>query len=44
MAQLAFAEVPGVLVDARELLRAGPTYTLDTLRELQREHPRRSWC
>lgn len=39
MASLAFADVPGVQVDARELQREGPTYTLDTLRELQREHP-----
>lgn len=39
MAQLAFAEVPGAVVDARETRRDGPTYTLDTLRELQHEHP-----
>ena len=39
MARLAFAEVPGVVVDKRETLRDGPTYTLDTLRELQAEHP-----
>jgi nicotinate-nucleotide adenylyltransferase len=40
MAQLAFEGLPGAVVDARELRRAGPTYTLDTLRELQQEHPR----
>jgi len=39
MAQLAFEGLAGALVDARELRRAGPTYTLDTLRELQQEHP-----
>jgi nicotinate-nucleotide adenylyltransferase len=39
MAQLAFGGVPGVVVDPREVLRAGPTYTLDTLRELKREFP-----
>ena len=39
MAQLAFAEVPHARVDGRELQRAGPTYTVDTLRELQREFP-----
>ncbi|HJS04242.1 MAG TPA: nicotinate (nicotinamide) nucleotide adenylyltransferase [Variovorax sp.] len=39
MAQLAFGGLPGVVVDARELRRAGPTYTLDTLRELQQERP-----
>lgn len=38
MAQLAFAGVPGVIVDNRETLRDGPTYTLDTLRELQQAH------
>ncbi|MDQ7955711.1 MAG: nicotinate (nicotinamide) nucleotide adenylyltransferase [Pseudomonadota bacterium] len=39
MARLAFAEVPGAVVDAREIERDGPTYTLDTLRELQAERP-----
>ena len=39
MARLAFADLPGVQVDARELLRDGPTYTVDTVRELQGEYP-----
>ena len=39
MAQLAFAHVPRAIVDGRELERAGPTYTVDTLRELRREFP-----
>ncbi len=39
MARLAFDGVAGAVVDARETLRPGPTYTLDTLRELQREQP-----
>jgi nicotinate-nucleotide adenylyltransferase len=39
MAQLAFAEVPRAVVDGRELQRAGPTYTIDTLRELRQEFP-----
>ena len=39
MARLAFSEVPQTIVDGRELQRAGPTYTVDTLRELQREFP-----
>lgn len=39
MTRLAFAEVPGVVVDDRELRRAGPTYSIDTLRELQAGHP-----
>lgn len=40
MAKLAYADLPLVHVDARETLRKGPTYTVDTLRELQVEHPR----
>jgi nicotinate-nucleotide adenylyltransferase len=39
MARLAFAPLPAVLVDDRELRRTGPTYSIDTLRELQAEHP-----
>lgn len=39
MARLAFAELPQAVVDPRELERAGPTYSIDTLRELQAEHP-----
>lgn len=39
MARLAFGEVPGAVVDDRELRRSGPTYTVDTLRELRREFP-----
>ena len=39
MARLAFAAVPAVQVDDRELRRSGPTYSVDTLRELQAGHP-----
>ena len=39
MAQLAFEGIPGAQVDERETRRAGPTYTVDTLAELQAEHP-----
>ena len=39
MAELAFGDIAGVVVDPRETLRAGPTYTLDTLQELQSEQP-----
>jgi nicotinate-nucleotide adenylyltransferase len=39
MAQRAFGDVPRALVDERELRRSGPTYTVDTLRELRREFP-----
>ena len=40
MARLAFADLPRAKVDARETLRQGPSYTVDTLRELHGEHPR----
>jgi nicotinate-nucleotide adenylyltransferase len=39
MARLAFASEPKVVVDPREIHRAGPTYTVDTLRELRAEMP-----
>nr|WP_315426289.1 nicotinate (nicotinamide) nucleotide adenylyltransferase [uncultured Albidiferax sp.] len=38
MARLAFAGIAGVRVDPREILRDGPTYTIDTLHELRAEH------
>jgi nicotinate-nucleotide adenylyltransferase len=37
MARLAFVGVPNTVVDDRELLRAGPTFTIDTLEALQAE-------
>lgn len=39
MTRLAFADVPRTVIDERELRRAGPTYTVDTLRELRGEQP-----
>ncbi len=39
MTRLAFAGLPGVVVDDRELRRSGPTYTIDTLEALRLEHP-----
>ena len=39
MCRLAFANVPHALVDARETLRSGPTYSIDTLQELQHQYP-----
>jgi nicotinate-nucleotide adenylyltransferase len=39
MARIAFAATPRAVVDPREIQRAGPTYTIDTLRELRNEHP-----
>ena len=38
MARLAFENMARVVVDDRELQRAGPTFTLETLRALQAEH------
>ena len=39
MTRLAFAGVPRVVVDGREIERAGPSFTIDTLRDLQSENP-----
>ena len=39
MCRLAFADVPRTVVDTREMQRSGPTYTIDTLHELQAEYP-----
>jgi len=42
MVRLAFAQLPQVVVDDREIRRAGPSYTVDTLREIAAEHPEAS--
>jgi len=39
MTQLAFAAVPQVLVDAQEINRPGPSYTIDSLRALAAAQP-----
>jgi nicotinate-nucleotide adenylyltransferase len=39
MTRLAFGHLPRTVIDERELQRPGPTYTIDTLRELKAEHP-----
>jgi nicotinate-nucleotide adenylyltransferase len=39
MSRLAFAEVRGALVDEREMLRRGPSYTIDTLLDLKAQYP-----
>jgi nicotinate-nucleotide adenylyltransferase len=39
MTRLAFSNVPQAIVDTREIARSGPTYTVDTLRELKAEFP-----
>ena len=42
--QSAVADVPGLVVDDRELRRPGPSYTVDTLASLRREFPRIPLC
>ena len=39
MLQLAIASAPLLILDTRELQRSGPSYTLDTLNELNQEYP-----
>ncbi len=39
MARLAFAGLPGAVVDPRETLRTGASYTIDTVLELHAEFP-----
>lgn len=42
--RLAVADVPGLVVDDRELKRPGPSYTIDTLISLRGEFPRTPLC
>ncbi len=39
MAELAFSPLPKVVVDSREIERSGPSYTVQSLRELRTERP-----
>jgi nicotinate-nucleotide adenylyltransferase len=39
MVRLAFAELPGVVIDERELQRSGASYTIDTIDALRQEQP-----
>jgi nicotinate-nucleotide adenylyltransferase len=39
MTELAFAKLPKVLVDKQEIVRNGPSYTVDTLRNLAAARP-----
>lgn len=39
MARIAFGELPRTVIDDRETRRPGPTYTIDTLRELKAQMP-----
>jgi nicotinate-nucleotide adenylyltransferase len=43
MTQLAIADTPHFTLDSRELQRSGPTFTLDTLRELAAQWPTHEW-
>lgn len=43
MLQLAVGEDPRQRIEPCELQRSGPTYTIDTLKQLQREHPALTW-
>ena len=43
MAQLAFAHLPQVTVDTREIERLGLSYTIDTLREMVALEPDAEW-
>ena len=44
MLQLAIAGEPGLLIDEREIQRAGPCYTFNTLQSLREEFPRAPLC
>jgi nicotinate-nucleotide adenylyltransferase len=44
MVRAAIADQPGFAVDDRETRRAGPSYTVTTLRELRAEYPGRPLC
>ena len=44
MVRAAVREEPRFCVDTRELERPGPSYTVDTLASLRREHSQRSLC
>ncbi len=39
MTRLAFDGIPKMMIDSRELERAGPSFTIETLRDLQTENP-----
>jgi nicotinate-nucleotide adenylyltransferase len=43
MTRLAIAGTPQFTLDSRELQRSGPTFTLDTLRELAAQWPTHEW-
>ncbi len=44
MTRLAIADTPSFTMDSRELQRSGPSFTLDTLRELAAQWPTQEWA
>jgi nicotinate-nucleotide adenylyltransferase len=44
MVRLACSEFPGFIVDEREIRRAGPSYTVDTLASIRAEAGKQSLC
>ena len=44
MAELACAAYPKITVDTHEMKRQGPSYMIDTLKELHRDNPKNHWC
>lgn len=44
MLQLALPEFPRFMLDGRELLRGGDSYTVDTLGEMRKEFPQAALC
>jgi nicotinate-nucleotide adenylyltransferase len=44
MTQLAIAGTPRFTLDSRELQRSGPSFTLDTMRELATQWPTHEWA
>ncbi len=43
MVQLAFADLPDLVVDTREMDRSASCYTIDTMADMQREFPDDQW-
>ena len=43
MVRLAIAGEPGFAIDRREIERSGPSFTVDTVRELHAAHPGTDW-
>jgi nicotinate-nucleotide adenylyltransferase len=44
MTRLAIADTPSFTLDSRELQRSGPSFTLDTMRELAAQWPTQEWA